>query len=139
MLRMLNHFRSGSLHSNPGHPSCSARCLRAFGVGRPISQARRRPLRPSRPAARPAYAAAADPPAAGSPGSGGELLDRAAMLATYLTDLFPAWVLGAVAWAAVQPAAFSWFHPAYSGQPALTVTLLAVGLQLTLNVSQLAL
>ena len=105
MLRMLNHFRSGSLHSNPGHPSCSARCLRAFGVGRPISQARRRPLRPSRPAARPAYAAAADPPAAGSPGSGGELLDRAAMLATYLTDLFPAWVLGAVAWAAVQPAA----------------------------------
>ena len=66
------------------------------------------------------------------------MFHRAAALADSLTDLFPAWVLGAVALAAVQPNHLSWFHPAYTGQPALTVTLLAVGMQLRLEVGPLA-
>ena len=130
-LELLRRFKWQQQITHKKTIACSAPWLRA--PGRPCAKARRRrPLVPPRPAPRPPHAAA--DPAPASSGGSGELVDRASSLITSLTDLFPAWVLGAVTWAAVQPAAFTWFHPASSGQPALTLTLLAVGLQLQLEV-----
>lgn len=51
-----------------------------------------------------------------------------------LAQRLPACLLGVTALALVQPAAFSWFHPAVNGQHALTCVMLATGLTLTLEV-----
>lgn len=50
-----------------------------------------------------------------------------------LAQRLPACLLGVTALALVQPAAFSWFHPAVNGQHALTCVMLATGLTLTLE------
>jgi len=55
--------------------------------------------------------------------------------AATLWQRFPVAVLGAAALALAQPQAFTWFHPAYNGQHALTCFMLAAGLTLSLEVS----
>ena len=52
-----------------------------------------------------------------------------------LTNLFPVWVLGAAALALARPAAFAWFSSAWV-TPALAITMLGMGLTLTLEVSE---
>jgi BASS family bile acid:Na+ symporter len=93
----------------------------------------RAPLRAPRPARRPA-AAAASPAvaaaAAAAPTPAARAVAALAAAAEAATNLFPLLVLGAAALGAARPAAFAFFPPAAIA-PALGLTMLGMGLSLT--------
>ena len=111
--------------SNPGR-------LRTPGSSQPPRHAAQRAPRPVS-----ASLAGAWPRSGGAPLSAGgaRLVGGAGAVAEALLDRCAAVVVGVVAWAAVQPAAFASFHPAsWAGQVALAATCLAAGLTLSLEV-----
>ncbi|KAL4439933.1 hypothetical protein ABPG75_002934 [Micractinium tetrahymenae] len=118
-LRLRLNGRASGLVDRILRPSHAFRAARLAPSARPRSrsqQACSAVLEGSRLAAHPPSEAALGSPAAAT-----------------LAQRLPACLLGVAALALVQPAAFSWFHPAVNGQHALTCVMLATGLTLSLE------